>query len=187
EDLTERDLEYLRPFALKVDTHMPGKTFSKLPFAFPQCNVSSWKSVQSYVAQQSGFEPQVYHCCVDSCCAFTGPFSDKEACPYCNTPRYDAKGRPRKEFVYLPLIPRLKAFLANGEMAAKMEYRGKEHTHQPGITKDVMDSELYRTLLGKNVTVDGRSMQHRFFEDARDVALGLSTDGFAPFKQRVKT
>lgn len=187
EDLTEEDMEHLRPFALKVNTHMSGSAFSQLPFAFPHANVSSWKTIQARIAQLSGFKPEVYDCCIASCCAFTGPHVDKQECPYCHEPRFDSRRRPRKVFIYLPLIPRLKSYLANKTMAKQMSYRGVEHEHSDGVIKDVMDSELYRTLLGKHVTVDGRQLPHKFFADSRDVALGLSTDGFAPFKRRTKT
>ncbi|PIL25594.1 hypothetical protein GSI_11342 [Ganoderma sinense ZZ0214-1] len=125
EDLTEDDMRILRPFSLKVDTHVSG-------------NTPSWK--------------------------------------------------PRKVFVYLPIIPRLKVFLASKPMAKEMKYRAEEQAkHTPGVIRDVTDSENYRALLDKHVTVDGKSLAHKYFDDARDVALGLSTDGFAPFKRRTKT
>ncbi|OJT08402.1 hypothetical protein TRAPUB_690 [Trametes pubescens] len=187
EDLTEEELQFLRPFALKVGSHMSSATFAKLALAFPDSNVSTWATIQSRITKLSGFEPQLYHCCVNSCCAFTGPHADKDSCSYCNQPRYDSKHRPRKLFVYLPLIPRLKSFLANQAMARRMQYRAAEHVHAPGIIKDVMDAETYRALLKKFVTVDGKTLAHKFFEDDRDVALGLSTDGFAPFKRRTNT
>ncbi|KAI0371379.1 hypothetical protein BV20DRAFT_927515, partial [Pilatotrama ljubarskyi] len=187
DELTEEDYDILRPFALKVNMHMPGSTFAQLPYAFPKSNISSWKAIQSRVAQMSGFKPEVYHCCVESCCCFTGPLSDKTVCPYCNEPRYDSRGRPRKVFVYLPVVPRLKALAMNKSSAQQMRYRAQEHEHQPGVIKDIMDSTAYLALKERHVVVDGKELPHKFFEDARDVALGLSTDGFAPFKWRTKT
>lgn len=68
-----------------------------------------------------------------------------------------------------------------------MQYRAKEHVHEPGTIKDMMDSTLYRSLLEKKAAVNERELPHRYFEDDRDLALGLSTDGFAPFKRRTKT
>ena len=62
-----------------------------------------------------------------------------------------------------------------------MCYRA-EYVHEPGIVRDVFDSSHYRSLLKTIVPTD---MDHPFFNfsDERDIALGLSTDGFAPFKQ----
>jgi hypothetical protein len=64
-----------------------------------------------------------------------------------------------------------------------MLHRAK-HKHVPGIISDVYDSENYRELLAKEVVLDGQSLGHPFFHDDRDVALGLATDGFSPFKNR---
>ena len=66
-----------------------------------------------------------------------------------------------------------------------MRYRA-EYVHEPGIVRDVFDSSHYQSLLKTIVPAD---MDHPFFHfsDERDIALGLSTDGFAPFKQRDKT
>lgn len=89
--------------------------------------------------------------------------------------------------MYLPLIPRLKSFLANPAMARRIQYRVVEHVHTPRIIKDAMDAETYRGLLEKSVMVDRKALGHRFYTDNCDVALGLSTDGFAPFKHRTNT
>ena len=37
------------------------------------------------------------------------------------------------------------------------------------------------------MTIDNEELPHYFFSDARDIALGLSTDGFAPFKRKKQT
>ncbi|KAI1784307.1 hypothetical protein LXA43DRAFT_858654, partial [Ganoderma leucocontextum] len=91
--LSEEDLEFLRPFALKVDTHMSGETFKKLGPTFPQAHLSSWKRIQARVTQLSGFQPEQYDCCVNSCCCFVGPHAERDTCPYCAETRRDAKGR----------------------------------------------------------------------------------------------
>lgn len=180
-------MQSLRPFALKVETHMSGKTFAKLPYAFPQSKLSSWKTVQARAAQLSGFQPALYDCCVNSCVAYTGVYSNAESCPYCQEDRRNSRGKPRQQFVYLPITPRLKALMANRETAQRLHYRADEHVHEPDIIRDVMDGSHYRTLLNKKVVVNDRELPHQYFQDPRDMALGLSTDGFAPFKRRTKT
>ncbi|PIL29487.1 hypothetical protein GSI_08429 [Ganoderma sinense ZZ0214-1] len=188
DDLSEEDLEILRPFALKVDSpDVSDATFKKFGRVFPAAHVSSWKNIQTRVQQLCGFGPERYDCCVNSCCCFVGPHAEHDTCPYCAEARRDSQGRARKTFVYLPLIPRLKAFLANPDMAEKMKHRAEDFEHEPGKMKDVYDSRHYQDLRRKNVVVNGRELPHRFFEDPRDIALGLSTDGFAPFKRRTKT
>ncbi|KAM5530025.1 hypothetical protein V8D89_016307, partial [Ganoderma adspersum] len=165
--------------------HMPSNTYAQLPPTFPDSKVSSWKTTQAHVARLSRFQPQAYHCCINSCCAFTGPHASLSTCPYCSEPRYNSSDKPRKLFIYLPIIPRLQAFLHSKPMATEMTYRAKEQAkHTPGVIRDITDSENYRTLFNKHVTVDGKQLRHKYFEDGCDVTLGLSTDGFALFKRR---
>ncbi|KAI0797111.1 hypothetical protein C8Q75DRAFT_802765 [Abortiporus biennis] len=153
DDIDEDDLNTLRAFALKIESHLSEKAFAKLPYAFPKAGLSLWKSTHSFITQLSAIQPEVYECCIKSC-----------------------------KFIYLPIIPRLKAYLTNPKMAAAMQYHAKEHEYVKGEILDVMDGEVYRSLLGKKVEVDGgKKLSHTYFEDHRDIALGLSTDGFAPF------
>lgn len=166
---------------------MAGRTFAKLERTFPAARIPSWDSCQQYVADLSGFEPQVYDCCIDSCCCFVGVHADATDCPFCKKSRFNANGKRRQEFVYLPIIPRLKKLFSNVHKATQLRYRASEHHHDPNTVKDVFDASVYRSLLGKRVTVDGKPMKHSYFDQATDVALGISTDGMAPFKRRQKT
>jgi len=72
--------------------------------------------------------------------------------------------------------------VANCAMAEKMQYR-HNFDHEPSVIKDVFDGSHYQALL-ETIIPDST---HFFFSDLRDIALGLSMDGFAPFKRRNKT
>jgi hypothetical protein len=72
-------------------------------------------------------------------------------------------------------------------MAKLMEYRGRVHQHVPGTVTDVFDGSHYRSLQGKRVRINDQMFPHKFFEDHRDIALGIATDGFSTFKSRKKT
>jgi hypothetical protein len=69
----------------------------------------------------------------------------------------------------------------------EMGYRANEHVHIPGRTTDVFDGAHYRSLLGKRVVINGQEAPYTYFSDFRDIALGLATDGFGPFKHRKST
>ncbi|KAJ3494993.1 hypothetical protein NLJ89_g10699 [Agrocybe chaxingu] len=95
----------------------------------------------------------------------------------------------------LPKIDSLRArvaFLAgfkperNKKRTEEMQYRAK-HIHEPGNMTDVFDGSAYQDLLTETVKIDGEDLGHTYFSDGRDIALGLSTDGFAPFKRRKNT
>jgi len=42
-------------------------------------------------------EQEIYDCCINSCCAYTGDLGPLEQCPHWN--------RPRQQFRYTPLTP----------------------------------------------------------------------------------
>ena len=146
--------------------------------------------LRSRVTFLAGFNAQIYDCCPNSCLCYTGPHSSATSCTYCGLSRYhsNATRKPRKKFTYLPLIPRLQAFCANTRIATAMQYRSQSESESiPGVIKDIFDSENYQTLKSKYVGIDKKLFGHRYFDDHRDIALGLSTDGFAPFNKRKST
>jgi hypothetical protein len=67
-----------------------------------------------------------------------------------------------------------------------MQYRAS-HQHDPTKVTDIFDGAHYSLLRESFVTVGGKELPNWFFSDPRNVALGLSTDGFSPFKHRTKT
>jgi len=87
----------------------------------------------------------------------------------------------------MPLIPCLRALVSNRTYATCLQYRADEHakTHMrtPGMTTDIFDGLHYRSLLGEHVVVGDQSLPHHYFSDHCDIALGVTTDGFAPFKK----
>ena len=185
--LGQYDLAICRAFAFKVQSYTSDKTFEKIPYAFPSNPpLPKLDSLRSRITFLAGFKPETYHCCPNSCCCYSGPHVDLSDCPYCGEARLRSDGKPRKIFTYLPLIPRLIALAGNQSIANNMRYRHC-HEHKKGVSADIFDGENYRSLRGQHVTVGSKTYNHEYFEDSRDVALGLSTDGFAPFKRRVST
>jgi hypothetical protein len=51
---------------------------------------------------------------------------------------------------------------------------------------DIFDGAYYSLLRESFVTVGGEELLNWFFSDPHDIALGLSTDGFSPFKPCTK-
>ena len=185
--LGESDLGLLRIYTLKVEDHLSDRTFSRLAKVFPNASHDTLKMTKKRVRSLAGFGPVRYDCCINSCVCFVGPYEDLTECPNpnCKEARYSAGGKARKYFDYLPIIPRLKAMFANSAHAMKMRYRA-EFMHEPGVFKDVFDGSHYQSLLNTIVPTD-RAHPFFYFSDERDIALGLSTDGFAPFKRRDAT
>ena len=168
-----------------MEEHLSDRTFNRLPKVFPNASLDTLKTTKKRVRSLAGFQPVRYDCCINSCVCFVGPYEDLTECPNCKEARYTTDKKPRKNFDYLPVIPRLKAMLGNSSLAKKMRYRA-EYVHEPGVVKDALDGSHYQSLLNTIVPTD-EAHPFFYFSDDRDIALGLSTDGFAPFKRRDAT
>jgi hypothetical protein len=186
--LSEDDKRVVAAFFHKLKHNVTNACFRDIPHAYPGAGgTPSWKACQLRVGKISGLKPKLYDMCINSCLCYTGHYADLLICPYCKEMRHNARGRARRRFSYIPLIPRLRALWENEDMAKLMEYRGK-FTHDPETIKDIFDGLLYRSLLGKHVQpVGGPTQRHQYFERDTDMVLGLSTDGYAPFRRRAKT
>jgi Transposase family tnp2 len=170
-----------------VRDHLSDATFERFPLAFPSISLPSVRQARRRLENLAGFKTVLYDCCPNSCMCYSGPHNILDHCLYCKEPRRNEAGKPRQTFKYTPFIPRLRAAHANKSRAQLMRYRAHEHYHTPGRMTDIFDSTSYRDLLNSKVTVDGKELPFCFFSDTRDIALGLSTDGFAPFKKRKQT
>lgn len=180
-------MDNIRAFNFKVNTVLPDNTYRKLPHAFPSLrNLASLYQLQSCMGLLSHVYPRLYDCCVDSCMCYTGKYGSLDACPYCCQPRYNSKGASRRTFKYVPLLPRLISLFQNGSLSLKLGYRAN-YDHIPGQCSDIFDGDHYQGLRKTRVTIDNEPLPHWFFSDSRDIALGLSFDGFGPFKRRKHT
>ncbi|EIM79058.1 uncharacterized protein STEHIDRAFT_32719, partial [Stereum hirsutum FP-91666 SS1] len=186
-DLENDDISILRQYSYKLRHHLTDAAYRDLPSATPDAHVPTLETAQSRIAYLAGFKPEVFDCCPEVCMCYTGPYALDRECRVCHTSRYGANGRARKHFTYLPLIPRLKAMVASKAVASKMTYRAQGHMSIEGEISDFMDSKRYKRLCSERVVIDDRTLPHKFFQDGRDVAFGLSTDGFAPFRRRKTT
>ncbi|EJD42287.1 hypothetical protein AURDEDRAFT_38959, partial [Auricularia subglabra TFB-10046 SS5] len=189
--LSDEDLATLRAFAFKTERHVTRDTYNSMPDYFPILQIESLESNRARASFLSGFKPVKYDCCANSCVLFVHDFEKLTKCPICNQPRF-ADDKPVKQFVYLPVTPRLAALYRHQRTAEQMAYRHKAtQEHEPGKLRDYVDGAHYRWLLGKcvQVDVDGKPVRarYKYFSDWHDIALGLSTDGFAPFKRRKQT
>jgi hypothetical protein len=78
------------------------------------------------VGQITGVHSMMNDMCINTCIAYTGPFSGRDTCQYCNKPRYDLellaasdgnKKVPRRQFYTIPIGPLLQVLYRNREGA----------------------------------------------------------------------
>jgi len=55
----------------------------------PEDEIYTYHQAKRLVQHLSGIVPLAHDMCINTCIAYTGPFSNLEMCPYCNTPQYD--------------------------------------------------------------------------------------------------
>jgi hypothetical protein len=55
-------------------------------------------------------------------------------------------------------------------------------SYDPDKYRDIHDAKAIRNLLDKKVVIGGECQSYSYFEDQRDIPLGLMTDGFQYFK-----
>ena len=138
--------------------------------------------VRRQVERLVTFKAIAIDCCLRSCMLFFGNDSHWELCKYCGLPRYKMvriKGklvrRPVKVFNYIPLIPRLQLQYADRERAQVLQtyHQTTEEIGPSGLLRDFWDANHYRKLSREGL-----------FDDSRDLALQLSTDGVAIVRQK---
>jgi hypothetical protein len=184
-NLQKMELDNIRTFNFIVQTNLPSETYRLMKPAFPErlSDLPSLHTLRTRITALSGMKPRNLDCCVNTCCCFYGYLDDLTTCPYCQEARWDAHDRPRNTFTFLPLIPQLQSLFRCKETCEKMLYRD-DYVTDPENIRDIFDADRYCGLCETNVVIDGVEQPYKYFEDEGEVALGMSTDGFCPFKRR---
>jgi hypothetical protein len=189
--LTEGELAMITAFFLKVDALIKDSQYEKIAMAFPKLSLpATLYVIRRLVERLSGVKAIPYDCCINSCILFYGLYANDTKCRFCKEDRYNVRGAPRKQFHYLPLIPRLLGMYLNRDLARLMKTHRHQwlvNGHEEDTMKDIYDSELYQDLLNRKIEVGGDKSERFYFEDEHDIALGISIDGFGPFKSRKAT
>ena len=182
--ISDVDRDNIRAFKFKMFGNVTRRTFNQMRHAFGhKLDIDSEWMICRRIGLLSDIEPLKIDCCINFCIAYTGKYELLEKCPFCSNLRYTHDRRVRRTFKYIPLIPRIQAFFKNPSMIEKMRYRPR-FRHDPDRIRDVFDSAHYQALLNRNVIVDNVEQPYTFFSDARDIAFGLSSDGYLLFKRR---
>ncbi|KAJ7182319.1 hypothetical protein C8R43DRAFT_1115958 [Mycena crocata] len=91
--LSEKDRDNIRAFRVKMICTMPHLAFTQMRYAFRhKLEISSHWVMIHRVAILSGIEPQWFHCCVNSCMAYTGDDTDLTHCKICEEARFASDG-----------------------------------------------------------------------------------------------
>ncbi|XP_057986602.1 uncharacterized protein LOC131171152 [Hevea brasiliensis] len=137
----------------------------------------SYSSARKYVSGL-GLHYEKYDVCHNHCTLYWGSFANATSCQICGLSRWKSdegkskrKKTPYKVLRYFPLKPRLQKLFMSSQVASDMRWH-KEKRINDGIMRHPADSLAWKSF----------DEQHgSFASDARNVRLGLATDGFQPF------
>ena len=85
---------------------------------YPDSKLLSYTQTKTKITQMTGITPLVHNMCINSCLAYTGPFSTLKPCPTCGKSQYDqitlesSEGKvkkPQQEFHTIPIGLQLQA------------------------------------------------------------------------------
>ena len=123
------------------------------------------------------------HACPYDCVLFWGQDAEGndlaglDTCPVCHSKRYKVtptgNRKPVKVLRYFPLKDRLERLYMSEATAKAMRWHGERELHDPDTMTHISDGAAWKHI---------NNEFPQFASDVRNVRLGLSTDGFNPFK-----
>ena len=189
-DASDPDLRQSLDLYLATE-HASEKTYKKSCEAVlrrnPEYELLSFHRVQRTVEDLTGVVSITHDMCIDSCTAFTGLYSDLDACPYCGKARFDSQGQPTKKFHTIPIGPQIQAAWRSPENARNLsEYRGRkldelieECMNNGGeipAFEDIFSGEAILAAIERGDIVSD--------ETRNDTLLGLSIDGAQLYRSK---
>ncbi|XP_039134228.1 uncharacterized protein LOC120271620 [Dioscorea cayenensis subsp. rotundata] len=180
----------IRLFHLKCMCGMTGKGLDYLieflKEFFPAATIPTNSHESKKVIKDLGLGYEKIHACPNDCMLFCDDRETQQACHVCGSSRWlttdsnqsfnddieVVRKRPAKVLRYFPLIPRLQRIFMSSKTSNDMTWHADGRTND-GRLRHPADAEAWKAF-------DARFPD--FASDPRNVRLGLSSDGFNPFK-----
>ena len=170
---------------LKKEFNWSGNSMTELLKLFKKCLPEENTLPNKYPTMKKmlkdlGMKVKCIHACINDCMLFWKENANIIVCPHCNTSRFKDKtnalgvkkmtNQPRKVLRHFPIIPRLTRLYTIPWIARKMQW----HKHADpswDFMRHPIDSTEWRSIKCK---------WPDFANEARNVCLGISTNGFNP-------
>jgi hypothetical protein len=133
-----------------------------------------------------GMEYEKIDVCQDNCILFWKEHGREQKCLKCGKSRYvelvNEDGEKvvtkvaHKQLRYMPLTPRVKRLFLSRKIAMHMRWHKDCMDRQDGSMVHPSDGDAWKAL---------DNFDQNFASDARNIRIGLATDGFTPFSMTV--
>ena len=129
-----------------------------------------------------------YHACINDCIIYRNENNLRITCPVCDAARFKkgTKKAPRKVVWYFPLTPRLQRYFADPKEAKLMRW----HAERKKAVLDDRERSENVVLTHPSDATQWKALDcafPTFGADARNIRLGVSTDGLNPFSNQSST
>ena len=140
----------------------------------PETSVPNSFAEAKKIIQELGFKAEKNHFCVNDCVLFCKKYENLDSCPNqnCKQLRYKSTYSriPRKVLCYFPLKSRLQHLFIR---KVDIRWHKKKHFDDGNVTRHPEDCMAWKNF---------DRLHPDFAQDARNVRLGLATDGFNSFR-----
>ncbi|KAK1613857.1 hypothetical protein QYE76_019374, partial [Lolium multiflorum] len=147
-----------------------------LAIQYPKSSIPKNYDEALSIIGRLGLGYESIHVCPNNCVLFRKTYAKLDKCPKCDASRWkDGDGRkqiPEKVLRYFPIIPRLQRMFISKKQSEEVQW------HK--LKRKPVTNELSHPADGK-AWKDFDSQHKDFAADARNIRLGLATDGFNPF------
>ncbi|RIB09554.1 hypothetical protein C2G38_1890302, partial [Gigaspora rosea] len=168
----------IRLLKIKVQNNLTDEAFYEITEAVIVKPISLYL-IKKKLSSLIPFKPMWTDMCINTCCAYTGDYSNFAECPYCKKERFynNKHSEARHKFAYFPIIDHLIVQYQDAEQTKNLLYQSEyvsrpEFYHNEEIG-NVFDGQRYKDLV-----------QRGYFKEKYDIALLASIDGFQIFKQK---
>ncbi|XP_042954736.1 uncharacterized protein LOC122291161 [Carya illinoinensis] len=155
---------------------------SLLRLAFPNVELPQSYEEARTLERGLGFTYHKIHACPNDCILFWKENANLNECPICKASRWmpnthGSRVIPQKVLRHFPLKLRLQRLFVSSKIAGDMRWHKEQRVTDETSMRHPADSEAWKTFDQANP---------RFARDARNVRLGLASDGFNPFNNLAK-
>ena len=145
--------------------------------------IPSLETCQSEINKIASIRTFKYKMCINHCMAFTGNLSESRRCTLCGSERHETKD---KEFSILSPAQLISKRFHHRDFCRLVQYK-KEVDKGLNIISDIWNSNIIYQLKREEIVVDGKGTGHKHFEDFRESAFALASDGIGIFRTQQKS